>query len=355
MRAQLLDSNRPTDLLDVVRHLTMLQYDQTAAVAPNADVVLWTRLGSSYSPADLAEALEERSLIELAGMVRPRDDIALYTAEMAEWPGSGELRDWHESNRDWVEANDACRIDILDRLGSSAPMAARQFPDTCEVPWRSSGWTNNQNVVRMLDFLSARGEVAVVGHRGRERLWELAERVYPDDPIVPLDEALRVRNERRLRALGIARLRSVEVPGEPNDVGAAGEPAVVDGVKGEWRVDPAQLGQSFSGRTAILSPLDRLIFDRKRMEEIFEFDYQLEMYKPVAKRRWGYWVMPILHNDRLVGKVDATSDRKAGVLRVDAIYQDIDFSRRLADEVRDELEDLALLLRLDLRLIRAAS
>ena len=97
--------------------------------------------------------------------------------------------------------------------------------------------------------------------------------------------------------------------------------------KGTWRVDPAYLGLPFEGRTALLSPLDRLVFDRKRLLEIFDFDYQLEMYKPAAKRRWGYWAMPILYGDRLVGKLDATADRKAGVLRVDAIHQDVAFDK----------------------------
>jgi uncharacterized protein YcaQ len=105
-----------------------------------------------------------------------------------------------------------------------------------------------------------------------------------------------------------------------------GEAAVVEGVKGTWRVDPCQLGQSFPGRTALLSPFDRLIHDRKRMAELFGFEYQLEMYKPAAKRRWGYFALPILSGDQLAGKLDALADRKAGVLRVHAIHQDIPFS-----------------------------
>ena len=94
----------------------------------------------------------------------------------------------------------------------------------------------------------------------------------------------------------------------------------------QWRVDPAQLGQPFAGRAALLSPFDRLLHDRKRMAELFEFDYHLEMYKPAAKRRWGYYALPILYGDRLVGKLDARADREAGVLRVDAIHQDVPFS-----------------------------
>ncbi len=350
VRAQLLDGQRPAELLDVVRHLTLLQADQTAAVAPNADLVAWSRLGSSYSPADLAAALRDRTLVELRGMIRPAEDLALYTAEMAEWPGVEPLPDWREETLRWVEANDRCRLDILDKLGSDGPLRVRDLPDTCALPWQSTGWTNSRNVSVLLDFLVRRGEVAMAGWRGRERLWDLAERVYPEDPMVPAEEARRIRAERRLRALGIARTRAPECLVEPSDVGEVGEPAVVEGVRGEWRVDPAQLGQPFSGRAALLSPLDRLVFDRKRMAELFEFDYQLEMYKPAAKRRWGYWALPILDGDQLAGKLDATADRSFGVLRVRAIHEDVPFSRATAAAVHREIRALADWLGLDLRL-----
>ncbi len=122
---------------------------------------------------------------------------------------------------------------------------------------------------------------------------------------------------------------------------------MVEGVKGEWRVDPAALGDDFEGRTALLSPFDRLVYDRARAQELFDFEYTLEMYKPAAKRRWGYFALPVLHRDRLVGKVDATADRKASVLRVNAIHQDVEFSRSMAKAVQAELEDLASWLGLD--------
>ena len=122
---------------------------------------------------------------------------------------------------------------------------------------------------------------------------------------------------------------------------------MVEGVKGEWRVDPAALGGEFEGRTALLSPFDRLVYDRRRAEELFDFEYTLEMYKPAAKRRWGYFALPILHGDRLVGKIDATADRKASVLRVHAIHEDVSFTRPIAKGVQAELDDLARWLRLD--------
>ena len=348
VRAQLLNGERPTGLVEMVRHLTLLQIDPTAAIAPTADLVAWSRLGSTYSTADLVDALEKRSLIELMGTIRPAEDLALYRAEMAEWRKRPPVADWEKRHRRWVQANDACRRDILARLGSEGPLPSRSLPDTCAVPWKSTGWTNDQNVIRLLEVMSVRGEVAVAGRQGRDRLWDLAERVYPDDPVVPSDEALRRRNERRLRALGIARAKTTKVPIEPYDVGQAGEPAVVEGVKGDWRVDPEQLGQHVTGRAALLSPFDRLIHDRKRSLELFEFDYGLEMYKPADKRRWGYYALPILYADRLVGKLDAVADRKAGVLRVNAIHQDEPFTKTVSAAVDSEITALAGWLQLTL-------
>jgi len=244
-------------------------------------------------------------------------------------------------NAAWVEANGGCRQDILELLRSDGPLTVRELPDTCEVPWRSTGWTNNKNVPKLLDFMVVRGEVAVVGRQGRERLWDLASRIYPDDPFPPWEEAERLRNERRLQSLGIARAKATKAPGEPWDVREVGEPAVVEGVKGEWRVDPRLLDQPFNGRAALLSPLDRLVHDRTRMVELFEFDYQLEMYKPAANRRWGYYALPILHGDRLIGKLDATAERKEGVLCVDAVHEDAPFSKAARVAVDREIEDLA--------------
>lgn len=348
VRAQLLGRSRPTDLREMVHHLTMLQLDPIAAVAPSADLVAWTRLGSGYSPEQLTAALEDRTFIEHLATIRPSDYIALLRADMADWPGRGELRERQEGVRDWVQANDRCRRDILAQLHTSAPLPSRELPDTCEVPWRSSGWTNSQNVTKLLDYMTQRGEVAIAGRKGRERLWDLASRVYPDGPVVPADEALRRRNELRLRALGIARTKGPFSGVDSAYVGDAGEPAVVEGVKGEWRVDPAQLGQPFSGRAALLSPFDRLVHDRKRVLELFEYEYQLEMYKPVEKRRWGYYALPILYGDRLVGKLDATADHKAGVLRVDAIHEDVAFNKTMTGAVRREIKDLARWLELEL-------
>ncbi|CAA9405522.1 DNA glycosylase AlkZ-like family protein [uncultured Nocardioides sp.] len=340
VQAHLLAEPRPGDLMAVVRHLTHLQHDPISAVAPSADLVLWSRLGSSYDVAELRDALDRQELIDHLGLLRPAEDLALYRAEMAHWPGRGPLRPWQEEVRDWVEANDECRLDVLERLRADGPLPISELPDTCQVPWASSGWNNDKNLQQLLRIMARRGEVATAGRTDRERLWDLAERIYPDDPVPDADEAERLRDGRRLTALGIARSTSPAANPEAG-VGGAGEPAVVEGVRGSWRVDPSLLDRALTGRAALLSPLDRLVYDRKRALELFEFDYQLEMYKPAAKRRWGYYALPILYADRLVGKLDATADRADGVLRVDAVHEDVPFTGAMAAAVDEEIDDLA--------------
>ena len=336
VRAQLLEANRPTNLVSLVERLTLLQIDPTAAIAPSADLVAWSRLGSSYRPDDLKQALErDRALFELNAVVRPMRDLGLYLAGASDRPP-------YQKQRDWLRDNDRFRRDVLDRLATSGPLASRDIPDTSVVPWPSTGWTNNRNVTQMLELLMMRGEVAISGRVGRERIWDLPERVYPSDVAVPsVEDAARLRNERRLTSLGIARRKTRAFPGEPVDVGDVGEPAVVEGVKGEWRVDPAAFGNEFGGRTALLSPFDRLVHDRVRAMELFDFEYTLEMYKPAANRRWGFYALPILHEYRLVGKVDAAADRDASVLRLHAIHEDVPFTRSMSAAVRAELDDLA--------------
>ena len=344
VRAQLLDSPRPKDVLQVVRRLTLLQVDLTRHVEHNADLVLWSRLGAAYDRDELERLRVDGDLVELQMMLRPAEDLALFRADMRAWPGPEPLREWQRDVRDWYDANHGCREDILTELRSEGPLPAQALPDTCAVPWRSSGWTNDKNVMKLLELMEARGEVAVAGREGRERTWDLAERLHPDTDALSAEEAHAERRRRRLVALGIARARAPQQPNEPFSVGDAGIEAVVEGVPGTWRVDPAQLdglAEPFRGRVALLSPLDRMVMDRKRVEELFGFAYQLEMYKPAAQRRWGYWALPVLSGDSFVGKLDVHADREAGVLRVEALHEDVALSRTTRTAIEREIRSLA--------------
>jgi uncharacterized protein YcaQ len=150
--------------------------------------------------------------------------------------------------------------------------------------------------------------------------------------VVPVEAASKIRDEKWLRSLGVAR---------PKFVGDAGVSVEIEGTNGLWRVDPQATAEGFAGRTALLSPFDRLVHDRVRAVELFDFEYTLEMYKPKDKRRWGYFALPVLHHDRLVGKVDATADRKAGLLQVHAVHHDVSFTRAMTSAVAAELDALA--------------
>jgi uncharacterized protein YcaQ len=342
VHAQLLDLPRPTAVVEVVDRLTVLQIDPTSAIAPSADLVLWSRLGSRYRPAELVSALErDRSLVETVAYIRSARDVP---AVLADAPA-------HPSSTGWLEANDAFRQDILKLLRDRGPLLSRDIPDTSVVPWPSSGWTNNRNITKMLELMAHRGQVAISARKGRERYWDLPERVYGVDLRV-LDPAAAVtyRNERRLAALGIARATGPVLPGESPYVGDAGVEAEVEGVPGTWRVEAAYLDlAAFAGRTALLSPFDRLVHDRVRAEQLFDFEYILEMYKPAAKRRWGYFALPVLHEDRLVGKLDATADRKGGALVINAIHEDVPFTDAIRAGIDAEIDDLAAWLGLTVR------
>ena len=334
--AQRLDAERPTDLLALVEHLMFLQLDPTAAVAPSADLIAWTRLGNSYRPEQLTRALDDRALFEITSqdepksppvaMVRPMADLPLFLARMAGPPK-------YQETRQWLTDNESFRSDVLARLRIAGPLLSKEIADTCARPWQSTGWTGNRNVTTMLEVLLARGQVAIAGRKGRQRLWDLAERVYPTGMTpVPEDGAARELDRRRLRALGIARAATT---------GGAGVAAEVEGSALAWRVDPEALDRPFAGRVALLSPFDRLIHDRIRSQELFDYEYILEMYKPAAARRWGYFPLPVLHHDRLVGKLDALADRKRGVFEVVALHADVRLTKPMVKAINAEIAALA--------------
>jgi uncharacterized protein YcaQ len=250
------------------------------------------------------------------------------------WPADGSS--FERRVRDWMADNAAFRQYVLDELRARGPLRTRDLEDRSADRWRSTGWTNNRNLTQMLDWLSAQGHVAVTARDGAARVWDLAERVLPvDSPRVPLEEARRELARRRLRRQGVIRVGSAE------DVGDLGVEASIDGLRGRWRVEPDLLDRPFEGRAALLSPFDRLIYDRNVTRALFDFDYKLEMYVPVEKRRWGFYVLPALVGSRIAGRVDAKADRAAGVLRVPALHLEDGATEDDEAAIRSELDELA--------------
>ena len=347
LKAQLLTAERPTDLLETVRHLTLLPTEPTAPIATSYDLLLWSRLGSAYDPDELATAIEDQRLVHYLGFYRPAEDLPLHRAEAPYWPGRDQPQAVAARGRRLGGGQRGVPPGHPRAAARRGAAPGDRDPRHLPAHLGSTGWTNNKNVQQMLWFMLQRDEVAVASSTGREKpghkLWDLAERVYGDAPLPDPDEALAERDRRRLSALGIARPKGPADRAEPSYVRDAGEPAVVEGLRGTWRVEPSLLENlaEFEGRAALLSPFDRLVMDRKRVDVLFEFDYLLEMYKPQEQRIWGYYALPILYGDRLVGKLDATAERDEGVLRVDAVHEDEPFTPAMTDAVDAEIEDLA--------------
>jgi hypothetical protein len=278
---------------------------------------------------------------------------------MAVWPPGHSI--WSGRIREWMTSNAEFRAYLLKELETRGPLRSRQLEDRAAVAsWPSSGWNDGRTTGQMLEFLSARGEIAISGREGNERTWDIAHRVHPKEaPVLSTEDAIRIRAERRLRSLGIARpaalgrnfsmadyLGTANTP-TPGAIEGVGVPIEVEGVAGRWVADHKLLNRQFEGRVATLSPFDRLIHDRRRLLDLFGFDYSLEIYVPPAKRRWGYYVLPVLDGDRFIGRFDAKADRESSTLRVPAIHMEPNTIARDVKKIDDQLQELAEWLGLD--------
>jgi uncharacterized protein YcaQ len=352
VRAQLLDGSA-TDMLDTVRHIRFLQLDPTNRVARTQFLVLWSRLGS-YVPAELDRLLwEDRALFEWRAFLYPMDDLPAIRSQMER------LRREHDEATEgvgrWLRVNEPFRQYVLAEMRERGPLLSRDFEDRAVEPWQSTGWTGNRNVSQMLTFLAARGEIAIVGRRGAQRLWDLAERWFPPTETLSDEEADLQLVRQRLRSLGIALRSVVEYPHVVGytrqplacpdlvDSGIA-VPVSIDGVAGDWVADRdalAMMDEPLPARTTLLSPFDRLIHDRDRTEALFGFRYKLEMYVPKDQREYGYFVLPALHGDRLIGRVDPEFDRRERVLRVHSLHLEPDAPDGARGLIEGALQELA--------------
>jgi uncharacterized protein YcaQ len=289
VRSQLLDGSA-AGVLETVRRLGFLQMDPISTVAPPQQLVLWSRLGA-FDPAELDRLLwEERALVEWAAFIWPAERMPVLRAQMRRRRRNPSTR-----TRELLATHGRLRRHVLRELDRRGPLLSGDLDPGLPRDERHAWWGSSP-LRLMLEVLAWRGEIAVAGRSGRQRIWDLPERVYPPGETLPWREAEREIEEQRRRSLGVWLER------------------------GELRVHPDASDGPVSDRVTVLSPFDRLIHDRDRMEALFGFRYRLEMYVPKAKREYGYYVLPILHGDRLVGRVEPVVDRKAGVLRVHGVW-----------------------------------
>jgi uncharacterized protein YcaQ len=290
VRAQLLDGSA-RGVLDTVRRLGFLQLDPIATVAPAQHLVLWSRIGP-YDRGELDRLLwVERKLFEWNAFIWPIESLPLIRARMRRHRRANTLarERW---TRNFLEENAGFRRYVLRELERRGSLLGRELEDRTGGRGRNHRWFGSRQVGMMLEVLHRRGELAVVGRKNGQRLWDLAERWYPETDTVPLREAERILAEQRFRSLGVQL------------------------AKGEWQAHPGISDEPVPDRPTLLSPFDRLVHDRDRAEALFGFRYRLEMYVPPAKREYGYYVLPFLVGDRLVGRAEPRFDRKTGKLEV---------------------------------------
>lgn len=328
---QLLDAERPREILEAVTRLGRVQMDPTAVVARTEHLVLWSRVGA-YDRAALERLMwKDRRLFEYWAFIVPMADLALYRPTMRRVLFRDSSRGRYI--RRWLAQNEPFRRRLLRELARRGPLRSRDIDDGSSVGYTSGGWNDGRNVTRMLDVLWAMGEIAIVGRDANERVWGLARDWYPKPARIGEREVARTLVTRQLAARGVARAKELghafdgRAPGSDRALAEIvreerAVPVTIEGLRGDFYAWAPLLERPFRGRTAVLSPFDRLIHDRVRAEELFDFHYRLEIYVPRTKRRWGYYVLPVLRGDRVVARFDARAERETGTLRVLALYSE---------------------------------
>jgi uncharacterized protein len=292
VRSQLLDGSAD-GVLATVRRLGFLQIDPISTVAPPQRLVLWSRLGP-YDSAELDRLLwKERKLFEWGAFIWPIEDFPLIRARMRRRRGKYK---YEQQGTEFLRTNARFKRHLLRELEERGPLLSREIEADLMVSKDPHDWWGSRKVGLMLELLEGRGVVAIVGRRGKQRVWDLAERWYPEAESVSWPEARELLAEKRFRAQGVKY------------------------EKGEWRAHPDAEDGPVPKRVTFLSPFDRLIHDRDRAEALWNFYYRLEMYVPKPKREYGYYVLPILRGDRLIGRIDPVLDRKTGVLKVNSVH-----------------------------------
>ncbi|MGZ4152912.1 MAG: winged helix-turn-helix domain-containing protein [Actinomycetota bacterium] len=351
IRGQRLTLPRPRSILDVVRGLFFVQIDPTSSVARTEHLVLWSRLGHRYRVADLERLLwQDKELFEFNAYIVPASDYPLHRPSMRGYLRGERGRERYVAS--WLEANASFRRHILKRLRDDGPLRTRDIENRAVEGWRTGGWNDESNdTAMMLEVLWRRGEVMIVGREGQQRIWDLAERRLPVHQRRPAAEIARDFLERRLRATGIAQPRTFAQFGGHRPAGweralarlereGIAVPVRVEGLRGTWLAHGELLEGRFRGRAALLSPFDQLIHDRARTEALFGFRYRLEIYVPKDEREYGYFVLPILFGERLVGRLDPAFDRSARVLRVRRVWAEAGAPAEAGEAIAGELSSL---------------
>ncbi len=338
------------EVLDAIGRLSCVQLDSISTVERSHRIVLSSRVGN-YPRGTVSRLLREGKIFEYwahEACLIPVEDWPLFRARMVE-------RHIHHWFGPIIDGDPKLADQVLGEIRERGPLASRHFEGQ-----GGGGMWNWKPAKRMLEALWTAGRLVIAGREGFQRLYDLPERVLPqellDQPAPSEAEWLRGLTVRAVRARGaltdagvkehyrlrggVARLRphidALVAEGELRRL------EVTDGGAAVLVPADANLEAQPSG-AVLLSPFDNLLWDRDFARRVLGFDHLIEVYKPQPERVFGYYVLPFLRNDRIVGRADLKSDRKAGTLRVQAFHREpgVRASGALDEALDKALERLA--------------
>ncbi|SFW63021.1 MULTISPECIES: winged helix-turn-helix domain-containing protein [Pseudomonas] len=330
-------SVQPARLNRLIERLGVLQIDSVNALVRSHYLPLFSRLG--HYPRDLLDQAawslgRRRTLFEYWGHEASLLPMSMYP--LLRWRMDRAARGegiYQQLARFGHERQDVIRR-VLASVQEQGALGAGSLSTRQEKagPWWD--WSAEKHA---LEWLFAAGEVTVAGRRGFERLYDLPERVLPasilQQPLPDEAQAQRALLVHAADALGVAtekdlrdyfRLDPTDSRERLAELEEAGEllRCQVQGWKQPaWCRPTAKIPRKVAA-SALLSPFDSLVWERGRTERLFDFRYRLEIYTPVHKRMYGYYVLPFLHNERIAARVDLRAERALGRLAVHAVHEE---------------------------------
>lgn len=327
---------KPEDILSTIRRMSLLQIDTINIVARSPYLVLFSRLGA-FEPRWLDDALRNGELMEYwahEACFLPREDFALVRHRMLAPDKMG----W-KYRQAWMQEHAAEIEQLIAHIEEHGPVRSADFAHPRKG---TSGWWEWKPHKRHLEGLFTAGKVMVIERRNFQRVYDLTQRVMPqwDDvrDLLSQEQAEAIMLEKSARSLGLFRAQwladyyRLRRPALAQALAQMQEaqiilPVDVEGLGPAWLhasllplLEQAQAGKLTATHSAVLSPFDPVVWDRKRAEQLFGFSYRLECYTPAPKRQYGYFVLPLLHRGQLVGRMDAKMHRRTGVLEVIALF-----------------------------------
>ena len=345
----------------IIRQMHILQIDSINVIARSHHLVLWSRLGD-YQPRWLEDLLEEGALFEYwsrAASFLPIEEYPLYRHLHDGWLGG--------RARKWLDEHPAVAKTMLNHVRAHGETRSSDFERT---DGQKTGWFNWKEEKIALEYLFYAGELMVRKRHNFQRIYDLRERVLPtSDKLADtsLDVSRAEAHDRfvlkTMQALGVTKaewlgnyfgLNKTDVKAALKRLEEGGRLMTVD-VEG-WntpgyihpdnrrQVEAAAKGKIPRSKTTFLSPFDPLVWDRARALDLFHFDYKIEVYTPAPKRNYGYFTLPILYNNALIGRLDPKAHRKEGIFEVKALHLEpgVVVDDALVTEVKSALQALAI-------------